>query len=549
MKQSNILKTVLGYLVLFMMDLWMGFNIFANDLPVNKRERLFPKKYFAVETFPFPWNEGNLCNLIPIDFDNDGDLDVIVTQLSCPPPPTPYGNALLIALRNDGQGHFSDVTTRVFFHDTATFPSGGLAEDFNHDGLKDLFLPDGGDDRDYHFGAQNQIFIQTPRGRLRNETRPRLPDIMAFTYQASAGDIDHDGDLDIYCAPGGPIPLTPFFLINDGKGYFTFKNDNLPADMTKVPDWYDHRYDSALLVDVDKDGDMDVVLGATGWRENDRILLNDGNGYFNYAPDNSMPPKLCGKNAVTDKIMSADFNKDGWPDLIMNIYDGQSLESRVQLLLNNCNGTFRDATNNIPNNVSGIRPVEADLNNDGWMDFIGITERGPKIYLNKGNAQFIETSKRLLSFPTNNYYYVCVPFDMDRDDDADILVVGGPYGPDTGYVFRNLNPYVFSTKVLFAALLQAPAKGATGVGASVVLRWTDQNKKPYPEETQYQVRIKLAGGNYTYYNVKKGRAYLQLNGLAAVATYSWNVKAVGNGKDIKDSEWAVSGNDWTFTTK
>jgi len=48
--------------------------------------------------------------------------------------------------------------------------------------------------------------------------------------------------------------------------------------------------------------------------------------------------------------------------------------------------------------------------------------------------------------------------------------------------------------------------------------------------------------------VKKGAAYLKLSRLAFGTTYSWNVKAVGNGKDIKDSERAVSGNDWKFVS-
>ncbi len=229
-----------------------------------------------------------------------------------------------------------------------------------------------------------------------------------------------------------------------------------------------------------------------------------------------------------------------------------------QLMLNNCDGTFCDATDSLSDLRfrSGSAIIPVDFNGDGWMDFFDVCDdSGPKVFLNKGNAQFVEMSKLLLP-PFQRGLFIIRGYPCDLDDDGDIDIFGvrnsgywdGQYYQGIGYVLRNLKPYVFKVKVLFPALLQAPAKGATGVGASVVLRWTDQNKKPYPEETQYQVRIKLGSGNYTYYNVKKGRAYLKLSGLASATAYSWNVKAVGNGKDIEDSEWAVSGNDWTFTT-
>jgi hypothetical protein len=81
------------------------------------------------------------------------------------------------------------------------------------------------------------------------------------------------------------------------------------------------------------------------------------------------------------------------------------------------------------------------------------------------------------------------------------------------------------------------------------VQWQDQNTKPYAEEGKYQVRIKPEGGNYNYYNTKKNATSHKLTGLTPNTTYYWNVKAIGNGKDIKDSKWAVSGNDWKFTTK
>ena len=71
--------------------------------------------------------------------------------------------------------------------------------------------------------------------------------------------------------------------------------DRLPADLVLM----DQLYVCGEFLDVDNDGDLDLVLGAWGdpsrpenEEPTDRLLLNDGNGYFKDAPEGSMPPKL-----------------------------------------------------------------------------------------------------------------------------------------------------------------------------------------------------------------------------------------------------------------
>jgi hypothetical protein len=298
---------------------------------------------------------------------------------------------------------------------------------------------------------------------------------------------------------------------------------------------------------------MGAWVGETGpaFRPRDTILLNDGKGHFTFAPDDHLPLRYGGKGYGTEQIISGDFNKDRWPDLIVQTDDYVADHQRLQLLLNNGDGTFRDAVNNIPAiHTVGWTRVPVDLNNDGWTDLLVHEDSwtGIKILLNKGNAKFVELPAGVLPFPKARSIHNSFPFDIDHDGAIDIFALS--YPPDgIGYVFRQLKPYVFSTKVLFPALLQSPANNAVGQPTSLTLRWTDQNKEPYPEETQYQVRLKREGGSYKYFNVKKGRAYLKIIGLSPNAAYSWNVMAVGNGKGIKDSEWAVFGNDWTFKTK
>jgi len=100
---------------------------------------------------------------------------------------------------------------------------------------------------------------------------------------------------------------------------------------------------------------------------------------------------------------------------------------------------------------------------------------------------------------------------------------------------------------LNAPTLTSPANGATGQTLSVTLKWQDTNSNP--QEKGYQIRIKPAGGTYqNFTRARDATSYLK-SGLAKGKTYSWNVRAKGNGTSTKDSSWANAGTDWKFTTK
>ena len=79
----------------------------------------------------------------------------------------------------------------------------------------------------------------------------------------------------------------------------------------------------------------------------DRLLLNDGKGNLLFAPDDSMPPRHGDADCLTVQIIGSDFDGDGGPDLIM-VETRNYVEPYLQLLLNNRDGTFRDASEIIP---------------------------------------------------------------------------------------------------------------------------------------------------------------------------------------------------------
>lgn len=218
------------------------------------------------------------------DIDNDGDLDVF------------YGSKLL---RNDGNLTYVDISaeaglTNIGFVSNVTF--GDIDGDNDMDmtvsqqngGATYLFRNDGTG----HFEA---IFENSDLGYFPN------------SVGVSLGDVDNDGDLDMYLAAGFSRPN--YLFINDGGGFFT---DNTEASGTS-----NNNYSRGSgFLDIDNDGDLDLVLANEN--RSSQLYLNDGTGLFSDVTD------ICGINMGLDKatsVISGDYDNDGDLDIYVTRSD------------------------------------------------------------------------------------------------------------------------------------------------------------------------------------------------------------------------------------
>ena len=169
---------------------------------------------------------------------------------------------------------------------------------------------------------------------------------------ASIGDVNGDGKPDIMLAKGRHWPLVDRVLIGDGKGGFAPARDLGTAS--------DRSY-AARLVDLDRDGDLDVVLS------NDRpdpslVYLNDGKGQFTVG-------STFGKAEWPTRNASvADMNGDGLPDIIVANRYGKNPGGNY-VCLNRGAGRFDDQCQRF-SQESATTITPADVNRDGLIDLI-----------------------------------------------------------------------------------------------------------------------------------------------------------------------------------
>lgn len=149
------------------------------------------------------------------------------------------------------------------------------------------------------------------------------------------------------------------------------------------------------------------------------------------------------KEALTTCIAAADYDGDGYEDLMIN----------SKLYHNNGNGTFTDVTQQLgiidDNNHShpGISQCYTfvDMNNDGLMDVVIFGYDTSMVFIHNANGTF--TPKILSLPPFHTFTYSPLLFnwaDLNNDGYPDLVAlqqasVYGPNGPDTltSYVFIN----------------------------------------------------------------------------------------------------------------
>ena len=149
----------------------------------------------------------------------------------------------------------------------------------------------------------------------------------------------------------------------------------------------EHRFCSIAAGDVDGDGDLDLYFGdyqqggARSMDINDRLLINDGAGFFADQSSSRMTVEML-ESSFGMKVAIVDMNNDGKLDIIKD--DALNAPQAVSISYNNTatEGTFGDYT--LPYGNQPYHFAIGDLNNDGWQDFIVSDDGQDQYVLNQG---------------------------------------------------------------------------------------------------------------------------------------------------------------------
>jgi len=263
--------------------------------------------------------------LLPIDYDHDGDLDLLTNKSG------------MTLYRNNGDGELTDVSKQAFIfpdkeEDTLGDPIEALAADFDDDGDIDIFT--------IHADMGCSLFDNLRQGKFRVVTNKiGIPQNIRYT-SVTKGDYDNDGDIDLFLSSENGIHLYR------NRGDATFVVDKRSEKILDI------RRDSAQIktLDYDNDGFMDLwVISKQGLL----LFRNDGTGSFT---DTSkiLNTNIPINNGITGDV--GDYDNDGDLDLFYINDKGQ-----LRVLQNNGG----NQNNWIQVRLEGITSGNNKVNRDG----------------------------------------------------------------------------------------------------------------------------------------------------------------------------------------
>ena len=349
-------------------------------------------------------------------------------------------------------------------HTPQVMTGGAAVADFDNDGWTDLYVT--------RYRDSDLLFRNLGDGTFEEVSQEAgIDGVIAPSNGAAWGDIDNDGDPDLYVSVVDEVadPLSYLLYINGGDGTFVEEAQLRGAGLT-VPHY--HSGFSHCFGDYDLDGWLDIHTcqwAVTGPGNRSVLLRNTGSpGHFVevtaaagvemwHSPESppGTPPEFT-TQAFTSRL--SDIDRDGWPDLVVAGDFGTS-----RLFWNNRDGSFSDGTTaaQIGGDENGMGLAIGDYDGDGMPDLfftsifdprrpeipiVGWGVSGNRLYRNRGDRSFDDTTDHA-GVRDGGWGWGAVFFDYDNDGDLDLAMTNGfetdrletetPFHTDPTKLWRN----------------------------------------------------------------------------------------------------------------
>ncbi|MEZ6048628.1 MAG: FG-GAP-like repeat-containing protein [Planctomycetaceae bacterium] len=292
--------------------------------------------------------------------------------------------------------------------------------DFNGDGWNDIILIE------YFYSpeatADNQLWLNNGDGTF-SLTGQSFGDLQVYDFHI--GDLDQDGDLDLFLGVGETTGYssTANVWLNDGTGSFSPSTQGL----------LDYAFEMSIMADLNGDSFLDIAIQTDNYGETNgslHIWLNDGTGQF------SIKPEAITLLAPYD-LVAGDFDGDGDMDLAYTedsypTNESNSMNAYVGILFNdgdaNFTGVYAAEAYNFPTLKVG------DIDNDGDLDMISVSYMrnyaitlpyddyyiAHNILINDGEGHFTRSNNYVRTAYTEDLELA----DIDNDGDLDFIFAG-----------------------------------------------------------------------------------------------------------------------------
>ena len=325
--------------------------------------------------------------------------------------------------------------------EVAQWPSRNVVADLNNDGIDEIIIvetgphrPEPGED----WGGYNKLVgFNKVNSLIENQTY-KIPEIKLYSHWISVGDLNSDGLPDLIVNDRTTMgtrlwqatPEGNFTDIEDFNFIFgSYETTSSSGNTYQTPE----RHLSSLVIDLDLDGSMDLVVGQDHRGTGSRVYWNT-NGELEEDLYSTLPSGNYQSVFGAVSISSINLNDDTYPDLIISNVPENYRDSRIQLLLNNGDRTFTDATfDYLQNDALSAKGISLltesnygspwiiafksiDLNNDGINEtFIKTEGEGFGVLFSDTIGSTLDT---LFLRDTS----VAEVADIDSDGDIDIVL-------------------------------------------------------------------------------------------------------------------------------